>query len=398
MKKLKILHCVEFYNPSVGGAQEVVKQLSEQMVAMGHQVSVATTKMSQRKNRTINGVKIIELDIEGNAVRGYHGSDIDNYKKLLVKGNYDVVMSYAAQQWTTDLMFEVIGLIKAKTVLVPCGYSSIRNPAYAEYYHILPSFLRQLSATVYLSHDYRDINFAKHNDLRNIRIIPNGASKKEFLDTNKDAINQFKERYDVQDTETIILNVSNHTGSKGHQETIKSFLKAKISNATLIIVGNRSNHGGCYSSCARTAWVSNNLRSLMIKDNKKIIMLSTSRDKVITAMQACDIFIFLSNIECSPLVLFESVAAGKPFISNSCGNSSEIAKWTGAGLIVKSIENKLGYMQTDIDDAATAIQKLVSNKNMRVKLGSKGRKAWLENYSWEKIAKQYLDLYIEISK
>ena len=61
MKKLKILHCVEFYNPSVGGAQEVVKQLSEQMVAMGHQVSVATTKMSQRKNRTINDRSPVEL-------------------------------------------------------------------------------------------------------------------------------------------------------------------------------------------------------------------------------------------------------------------------------------------------------------------------------------------------
>ena len=40
---MKILHTVEYYAPSVGGAQEVVRQISERMVQRGHQVTVATT-------------------------------------------------------------------------------------------------------------------------------------------------------------------------------------------------------------------------------------------------------------------------------------------------------------------------------------------------------------------
>ena len=57
MKKLKILHTVELYSPSVGGMQEVVKQISERLVKKGHDVTVATTKLSNRKSKIINGVK-----------------------------------------------------------------------------------------------------------------------------------------------------------------------------------------------------------------------------------------------------------------------------------------------------------------------------------------------------
>lgn len=36
---MKILHTVEFYEPSVGGAQEVIKQISLQLVKRGHEVT-----------------------------------------------------------------------------------------------------------------------------------------------------------------------------------------------------------------------------------------------------------------------------------------------------------------------------------------------------------------------
>ena len=40
---MKILHTVEYYSPSVGGAQEVVRQVSEQLTRRGHTVTVATS-------------------------------------------------------------------------------------------------------------------------------------------------------------------------------------------------------------------------------------------------------------------------------------------------------------------------------------------------------------------
>ena len=79
---MKILHTVEFYYPSVGGAQEVVRQISERLVKLGHDVTVATTKLPERKIATHNGVKIVGFDISGRAATGYGGKDIEKYKKF----------------------------------------------------------------------------------------------------------------------------------------------------------------------------------------------------------------------------------------------------------------------------------------------------------------------------
>lgn len=67
---MKILHTVQLYSPSVGGMQEVVRQISERLVLLGHDVHVATTKLIDRKEHIINGVNIIEFNINGNLAHG----------------------------------------------------------------------------------------------------------------------------------------------------------------------------------------------------------------------------------------------------------------------------------------------------------------------------------------
>jgi len=63
---MKILHTVESYLPSRHGMQEVVTQLSEKLVLMGHDVTVATSYDENRKSNIINGVKIADFNIKGN--------------------------------------------------------------------------------------------------------------------------------------------------------------------------------------------------------------------------------------------------------------------------------------------------------------------------------------------
>src|SRR5438093_1356571 len=59
--RMKILHTVEFYFPSRGGAQEVVRRISEELVKRGHEVTVATTKLAERQARSLHGVRIEEF-------------------------------------------------------------------------------------------------------------------------------------------------------------------------------------------------------------------------------------------------------------------------------------------------------------------------------------------------
>ena len=86
---MKILHTVEFYYPSKGGIQEVVKQVSERLVKYGHNVTVATTKLADRKLKVINGVNIKEFEISWNMVRGITG-EVGTYNDYLLSTNFEI--------------------------------------------------------------------------------------------------------------------------------------------------------------------------------------------------------------------------------------------------------------------------------------------------------------------
>jgi glycosyltransferase involved in cell wall biosynthesis len=389
---MKILHTVEFYSPSVGGAQEVVKQLSEHLVMLGHDVTVATTKLPTRRKKIINGVKIREFDISGNEVRGYQGKDLKKYQNFLVNTKFDVVMNYAAQQWTADLAFPILSKIKAKKIFVPCGYSGLYDPSYHDYFAKLPAILRQYDRCVYLSEDYRDINFAKKHKLNNGVVIPNGADEREFgsLPTfNRKALLR---KYGIPENNKMLLCVSNHTGQKGHKEAIKSFNQANVRNTSLVFIGDINHYAGCYNSCERSSQIAN-FKDLILRKGRTIHVLRLNRTETLKFFAACDIFLFLSNIECSPLVLFESAAAGKPFIASGCGNAVEIAKWVKSGVIVDSNQNKNGVTSVNIKNSSKTIETLLQNNNYLVKLGSNGRKNWFKKYSWSTIAKKYANIY-----
>ncbi|MCC6932098.1 MAG: glycosyltransferase family 4 protein [Deltaproteobacteria bacterium] len=395
MKKLKILHAVESYYPSVSGAPEVVRHLSERMVKAGHDVTVATRKLPNRKSLVHNGVKIVEFNIRPTSPLGLStvtglAGDTKKYQDYLIKNKFDVVMTYAAQQWTTDLMLPILDKIRAKKVIVPCGYSGLYDPMYKQYFKELPTYLRKFDASVYLSDDYRDINFARKNKLKNINLIANGADENEFADLPTAAQKQkLREKYGIKGL--MLMTVGNYTGEKGHAELIAILKRLPVRNVTLVSAGTATPGVGSYDMFKTQANLINNNRSLL---GKKVVMIDGTNRKLILQMLKCaDLFTFLSNIEASPLVLYEANAAGIPFLATAAGNSAEIASWTGGGVIVKTHPIQNGRVRADLKDALWQITKLAYSSAKRRRLGTTGRATWKDKYTWEKLTNDYLNLY-----
>lgn len=388
---MEILHTVEFYSPSVGGAQEVVKQLSERLVKRGHSVTIATTKLSERTDRVINGVTIKEFEISGNPIHGYSG-EIEQYQKLVRESKFDIVMNYAAQQWTTDLVFPVIHEISAKKVLVPCGFSGLYIPEYSEYFKRMKNILPQYDACIFLSNDYRDINFTK--EINNVRreIIPNGAGEDEFRQKNTMNI---RAKLNIPEDNFLILHVGSHTGIKGHKEAIQIFTKAKIKNATLLIIGNEVK-GGCFNACKRSEKLYRWNPFSKISD-KRIIIASLSREETVAAYFEADLFLFPSNIECSPIVLFECMASKTPFLSTDVGNAKEINVWSnGCGALLPTKCNTNGYCKAEIKGSVALLEEMYSHpENLKIR-GRRGYEAWGKNFTWEKIVQRYENLYQQL--
>jgi glycosyltransferase involved in cell wall biosynthesis len=385
---MKILHTVESYYPSVGGMQEVVKQLSERMVALGHSVTVATKKNKDRKDKVINGVEIKEFDIDGNLVRGITG-DADGYKEFLLNSNFDIVSNFAAQQWATDIALPILDKIKGKKVSVPTGYSALGWPNYADYFEKMKTWAKHYDANVFLSHNYRDINFALANGITKNYFITNGAAEEEFLPETKIDI---RKKLGIPADAFLVLHVGSYTGIKGHAEAMSIYLKSKIKNGVLLLVG----HGNEKFADSLKNSKRFKLLNWLNGSGKKYIITDLTREETVAAYKSANLFLFPSNIECSPIVLFECMASRLPFLTTDVGNSKEIIEWSKGGELLPTTLDNGGYSRAQIEPSARKLSEIWNKQKHRGELGSAGFSSWKNQFTWEIIAKKYIQLYHDL--
>ena len=71
-----------------------------------------------------------------------------------------------------------------------------------------------------------------------------------------------------------------------------------------------------------------------LNKNLKIKIFKNLKDiEKISAVSECDYFISTSRLECSPLIMFEAMAAGKIYLGTDVGNCMEIQKNIKTGFI-----------------------------------------------------------------
>jgi glycosyltransferase involved in cell wall biosynthesis len=447
---MKILLCCEFYAPSVGGVQEVMRQLAERLVMRGHSVTVATTAIPARGFKHLNGVQIQDFSISGNLVNGMKG-DLESYRQFVMASTFDVVMIKAAQQWTFDALWPVLSKIPGGKVFIPCGFSCLYEPSYADYFRELPPILRQFDHLIFYASEYRDICFARQHGLTNLSIIPNGASESEF-GVMPDS--SFRQRYGLCEKDFLFLTVGSPARMKGHREIAEAFSRADFSGrpATLLLnaganlpgqampvvpsigikmreywrlvreigerdgflpavmhvghgvlnkIGIRAGRYACEDGEPQNA-VKDDLLTIIDKIHnqgscKRVVLTDLTRADLLQAYFNADLFVFASYVEYSPLVLFESAAAGTPFLSIPVGNAAEIAEWTGAGVICPAPQDEHGYTKVDPKVFGEQWSRLAHDRAYLRQLGAAGKRNWAARFTWERITGQYESVFRKVA-
>lgn len=387
---LNIAHCVESYAPAKGGMPEVVRQLSERMVAAGHQVTVFTSTHAQRETNVINGVNINCFSISGNEVEGIKG-DTAAYLRQLREGNFDVIVFFAAQQWAFDSVADELSSINSKKVFVPTGFSHFYNPAYKNYFEQMKIRIRNFDANVFLSDNYADINFAREHGAKGIQLIPNGAAEEEFEATP--AVN-IRSKFGIPAEALLLLHVGSYTGIKGQREALEIFLRSNLKNAVLLLAGDKNRY-------LKTQLLRHprflKLNLLRLLKRKRVIITELSRTETVAAFREADLFLFPSNVECSPIVLFESMAASTPFLASAAGNTEEIISWSNAGWLLPCTRRTNGWVDIKLEESIALLEKLSTDKQQLRKTGEAGHTVWKAKFTWATIAQQYIRLYQQLA-
>lgn len=369
---MKILFTVEYYHPHTGGAEEVVRQLAERLALRGHEVHVATSASLERQFIKKNGVTVHSFNLGGNAVRGIRGTEeeIERYQDVL-RHDFDCIIWYAMQTWTTDLAFDILPQIQAKKICIPCGYSGLHKASYKKYFEELPSHLAHYDTLVHMSERTQDAVFDKTHGFEDKSVlIPNGASFEEFVETKHESLRSLL----GITTKYICISVSNHYRAKGHRFVIDAFKKMNRTDTTLLIIGEVPGSGwrhtahqvlGCYPYCVTSSVFNKQIRLVSGKD----------RGLVLAAYKEADVFVFGSRIECAPLVMYESFASKTAFVSTRVGNVADHSEY------VRIVQNP--------DEMAKVVNNLLDTPSKRKKLTDTAFAAWKTSYTWEKI----VDLY-----
>jgi len=364
---MRILHTVEFYEPSKGGAQEVVRQLSERLAARGHQVTVATSFHPARTSSELNGVHIQAFRVSGNAVKGISGES-RRYTEFLTDSGFDVILNYAAQTWTTDLTFDVLDRLKGKKVIAPVGYSRLRDSRYQQYFRDLPGHLKQYDRLVYTSPNYQDKHFGdRHGLSEKSLIISNGAAAEDFAQSPRG----FREKYGIR-TKYMFLTVSNHYFAKGHRTVINAFHEAAIPDATLVIIGDRPTLHSWYSCFPMCTFSS-------LLDSSVKVLTDVPRPWVVSAFQEADLFLFGSSVECAPLVMYECFASHTPMITTPVGNVED------HGDCVDIVRNR--------KEMASRISAFVGDPGSTDSRTRAAHSAFEREFSWNQIVQRFETLY-----
>jgi glycosyltransferase involved in cell wall biosynthesis len=198
----------------------------------------------------------------------------------------------------------------------------------------------------------------------------NGISIEDYFKPRKKIENDF-----------IILSVGKLLKIKGFDLAMKAFADFyKIAqNAKLIIIGDGTEKDN----------LKNLARNLGIED-KVIFKGWLKREDVLQEMIDCDVFLFASLRDGGGNVVVEAMAQGKPVVCfDIAGPGFHIDD--SCGIKIKPENPKQAAK-----DMAIALEKLYTDKELRLRLGEGARKKAEENYDWDKLGNRLQKIYEDI--
>ena len=110
------------------------------------------------------------------------------------------------------------------------------------------------------------------------------------------------------------------------------------------------------------------------------------REDIEVVLAAADFVILTSDNEGTPLSLIQAGMVGIPVVATNIGSTNEIV-----------VDGQTGFL-TDlfVEQLAQAVTKLVSDSDLRAKMGAAGKQYTLARYGVERLVKDHQDLYLRL--
>jgi glycosyltransferase involved in cell wall biosynthesis len=390
---MRILMGAIRYPPAPGGAETHVHEVSKQLVSRGHHVQVITSDLNKETPFT-------KLD---GPYPEYEGIQIKRYCSWSPGGEYHYVL-FPGVTWPmltqkVDLFhvhsygyFHVNAAAFMKRIRnVPLVITPHFHPAWSMwggdqrkkvrgvYDRIIAPFVLD-SADIIIGVSHHEVEQMKSSldfDHSKVRYIPNGIDFSRFEQIPEGRL--FRDMYGVPDTSPVVLYTGRLAVNKGLDTLLTSFAEVlkEFPDCYLCLVGDDQGMGDKLRKQANELGISG-----------RIVFTGHIEERIFRdAYGAADVFVLPSEYEAFGIVLLEAMACRVPCIGTRVGGVPEVIREGTDGLLVE---------YKDSSDLARSMIRLLSDVELREKMGETGRERVRREFTWSSVVDRIEEVYREL--
>jgi glycosyltransferase involved in cell wall biosynthesis len=380
---MKIVQFVPYFPPYFGGQENYIFNLSKHLITLGHEVHIITSNYPNSEPfQTIDGISIERHPCLARPLRNPIVPNMFNQQETLK--HYDIVHTHNEHSFPSVIAAKKKNIIKKPLVLTCHGQLKFGNLLFDGIEKIYSKHIGRYVFTksdriVALSNSDSDYIMSFGIKQEKIVTIPNAIDPLNYThhDMSQTTLDTFKSKYNLTN-KRIILYVGQMIQRKGINFLINAIpiIKEKLKDKELmfIFVG------------------SGDVLEALKKQTKKLEIESSvlftgsvNTEDLFMFYKSSELYVLPSLSEGLPTTILEAMYFGLPVISTNI-----------PGIRDHFFDSALLVPHRDEHALAESIITLLSDKVFAKKLSQIGKQLVLSRYTWDRVAKEYEDLYLSV--
>lgn len=354
------------YFPSRGGTSRVVENLILNL-RNDYNITIYCYKNKLAKSH-IKGVTVIEFPEIKLGSAGVFLYYLICYFHIRIKGRYDIIHAHKI-----DSFYFLNGLSKKAKVIATAHEAPYKRDKWSRFakafFKVCENrFLNFKGVQTAISKPLCE--FYKENHGVKVLFVPNGINL--FEKGSDDSTITFATDKAPLDNPFVLFAARRIMGTKGLHTMLKAYKKIDY-QGNILIAGEMDNYPTYFKQ----------IKQLSEGLNVYFLGFINSLPALLDLVGKCEYFVFPSEVEGMSIMLLEVASVGKPILASNIPENTQIF----------DKEDVLYFENKDVNDLSEKILWAENNKSAFALLGANAKKRVNNNYTWDKIANEYILIY-----
>lgn len=372
---MRILLFPSAFHPSLGGVEELTRQLGRQLLSAGHCVSVVTNRWPRNLpvRETVDGLQLYRLALRtpGSGLKSeltyrlYRHRARQQFDKLLGDFRADIIHAICICPGIVyglgaagAARIPVVATIQGELTMDASGLYERSSPARDAYRRALRESVVVTACSSHSLSEAEAFDSAFYNR-RVGRVVANGVELSEF-----ENVTPFKH------TKPYVLAMGRHVTQKGFDMLIDAWAVVGDGRRILLIAGDGPERSALEAQAASVPGV--------------YFIGRVNREMAASLYAGCDAFVLPSRHEPFGIVLLEAMASGKPVVATRVGGVPEVV-----------VDNETGVLvEPNAFAIADGLRRILANDDTRQQMGERGTQR-AKLFNWKRITGEYIRIYEE---